>query len=137
MIFLDTSGIFALADIDDAKHNEAVEMFDYIQKNGRRILIHSYVIIESAALIQRRLGLQQALSFLEDANNFEIRWISDDLHAEAVDLLKTRAKTRLSLVDAVSFLVMKQENISDFLGFDKHFQDEGFQQIRARLNPER
>ncbi len=137
MIFLDTSGIFALADIDDAKHNEAVEMFDYIQKTGRRILIHSYVIIESAALVQRRLGLQQALSFLEDVNNFEIRWISDDLHAEAVHLLKNRAKTRLSLVDAVSFLVMKQENISDFLGFDKHFQDEGFKQIRARLNPER
>ncbi|MHB9035912.1 MAG: type II toxin-antitoxin system VapC family toxin [Armatimonadota bacterium] len=131
MIFLDTSGIFALADQDDEKHVEALAMLDKAQLDGELLLIHSYVIVESAALLQRRLSAESALSFLEDTRNFEVRWVADDLHAEAVNILKVRGKSRLSLVDAVSFLVMRQENVTDYLGFDKHFQAEGFRQIAS------
>ncbi len=42
MIFLDTSGVIALADKEDVFHGEAVRMFDTVQEVGESILVHSY-----------------------------------------------------------------------------------------------
>jgi len=58
MIFLDTSGIFALADRDDAMHDRAIRMLKSAQNAREEILTHNYVLVESAALLQRRLGLK-------------------------------------------------------------------------------
>ena len=87
MIFLDSSGIYALADRDDAKHDEAVRSFQAAGRSGERFVTHSYVLVESAALIQRRLELAQALSFLREADKFIVRWVLPELHSEAVDYL--------------------------------------------------
>ena len=67
MIFLDTSGIFALADSDDAMHHDANRMIAVAKDAGEQIMTHSYVLVESAALLQNRLGLKIALTFLEEA----------------------------------------------------------------------
>ncbi len=56
MIFVDTSAIFALADGIDARHDEATRAFDALLRTGRRLFTHSYVLVESMALLQRRLG---------------------------------------------------------------------------------
>ena len=63
MIFVDTSAIFALADELDIHHQEAKRLFDALLRTERRRVTHSYVLIESMALLQRRLGREQAMEF--------------------------------------------------------------------------
>lgn len=132
MIFLDTSAIFALANNKDKHHEEAKRAFALAWESGEQIITHSYVICESAALLHNRLGYTSALLFLASASKYSIRWVSPEMHADAVDELETRQKSKLSLVDAVSFVVMRREGITSYLGYDKHFEDQGFTQITAQ-----
>lgn len=126
MIFLDTSAIYALADTDDQMHEDALCMFRSAQENNEEFLTHSYVLVESAALLQRRLGIKVALAFLAEASVFNIVWVDQNLHNQAVDYLKQQGLANLSLVDALSILLMREKGIDRYLGFDKHFSDAGF-----------
>jgi len=131
MIFLDTSAIFALADQRDIYHAAAVRMFDKARDNGEEMLTHSYILVESAALLERRLGLQVALKFLKEVTQFHIIWIDEDLHNASVQRLAKSRPADLSLVDAVSFQVMEIENIKHYMGFDQHFAEGNFQPYLA------
>jgi len=132
MIFLDTSGVYALADKDDQNHESALRMFDTVVRSGEEILTHSYVLVESAALLQKRLGSEIALTFLKEADSFTIRWVSPELQCDAVGYLEERRSSKISLVDAVSFLVMRRDGITEYLGFDQHFVDEGFREVKLK-----
>lgn len=125
MIFLDTSAIYALADANDPNHARAVDLFDDALKE--RVLVHSYVIVESVALLQNRLGLPVALQFLRDSEAFTVHWVASADHRRAVRLLGERGRRGLSLVDCVSFLVMRRHSLAEALAFDPDFEMEGFQ----------
>jgi predicted nucleic acid-binding protein len=127
MIFLDSSAIFALADRRDIYHAAALRMFNKAENDGEELLTHSYAIVESAALLERRLGLQVALEFLKEVTKFIIIWVDEDLHNASVSLLAKSKITHLSLVDAVSFQVMQQNGIKRYMGFDQHFKEGKFQ----------
>ena len=126
MIFLDTSAIFALADTRDSNHNQARDLLGHVLEAGEEILLHNYVVVESAALLQRRLGLSACLRFLEETAAFQIHWISPTDHEEAVTLLHERSRRGLSLVDCASFVVMRRYGVSYALAFDADFEQEGF-----------
>ena len=63
MIFVDTSAIYALADRGDKNHAKAVKRFDAFVIGGEPLLIHNYIIVESFALLQHRLGRSSAAAF--------------------------------------------------------------------------
>jgi predicted nucleic acid-binding protein len=126
MIFLDTSAIYALADKADPNHITAYKKFDLASKSGEIFLLHNYVLVESAALLQARLGLQSALLFLEDAQAFEVEWVDLEFYEEAVKELKRIGKRGVSLVDCTSFIVMRRRSVQKVLAFDPDFEDQGF-----------
>lgn len=126
MIFLDTSAIYALADKADPNHIPAYKKFDLASKSGERFLLHNYVLVESAALLHARLGLQSALLFLDDVQAFEVEWVDLELHEEAVKELKRIGKRGISLVDCTSFIVMRRRGIDKAFAFDPDFRDRGF-----------
>lgn len=126
MIFLDTSAIYALADKSDPNHTTAYKKLDLASKSGETFLVHNYVLVESAVLLQARLGLTSALLFLEDAKLFEVEWVDQDLHEEAEKELGKIGKRGISLVDCTSFVVMRKRGVEKVLAFDPDFQDQGF-----------
>lgn len=126
MIFLDTSAIYALADKADPNHADAYKKFDLALKAGEIFLLHNYVLVESAALLQARLGLQSALAFLRDTKAFDIEWVDPGLHQEALRELEKIGKRGISFVDCASFLVMRRRGAKKTLAFDTDFQDQGF-----------
>ncbi len=126
MILLDTSAIFALADARDPNHERARAGFERLLRADEPLLTHSYILGEAAALLQRRLGLTAALQFLEEASDLEIHWIGAEEHRVAVDLLRTRGRRSLSLVDCTSFVVMRRYGVVTALAFDSDFEAEGF-----------
>ncbi len=99
---------------------------DRLLQSGERLLTHNYVLVESLALLQHRLGAAAAVKLAESASGFEIIWVDRRLHEEAARRLARAGKRRVSFVDHVSFLVMKSRGIEEALAFDPDFSSEGF-----------
>ena len=131
MIFLDTSAIYALADAGDPNHDRAVALFDAALAESQQLLLPSYVLVESAALIQRRLGLRAAIQFLRDMNGLEIHWVGPEEQAAATDLLAQHDSPGLSLVHCVSFVVMHRYGLDQALAFNRDFEREGLTLCRG------
>lgn len=127
MIFLDTSAVLALADVRDEHHTGAVAALERLTSAGNTLLTHNYVMVESATLLQSRIGLNSALAFLSDAAYFTVHWVTPTDHAEAIGLLTERNRLGLSLVDCMSFVVMRKYGVGTALAYDSDFQAEGFE----------
>jgi len=127
MIFLDTSAIYAMADREDPLHERAKERFQALLDAGEGILTHNYVLVEAMALVQSRLGVSAALKLARDCRAFNVEWVDETTHAEAVRRLARLGKRRVSFVDLVSFLVMRRRGVRMALAFDPDFESEGFQ----------
>ena len=126
MIFLDTSAIYALTDERDKSYKKAKELFELALSQEQQFLLHSYILVEASALIQRRLGLEQTKKFLKEAVRFHTIWVNAPLHRAGEDYFHKHATRKLSLVDCVSFVVMRQENITHAFAFDDDFEKAGF-----------
>lgn len=126
MIFLDTSAIYALADVSDPFHRTVRERFEALVDADEEILTHNYVLVETMALLQTRLGQAVAVKFAHDARAFEIDWVDQATHEEAVRELASRGGRRVSLVDRVSFIVMRRRRVRTALALDADFEREGF-----------
>ena len=88
MIFLDTSAIYALADRADPNHSTAVQRLDRVLESGDELLTHNYVLAESIALLQTRLGMSIAAKFIKDAESFTIEWVDEARYAKDKDKLE-------------------------------------------------
>lgn len=76
------------------------------------------------------MGLEAVEAFRADmAPLIEVLWVDQDLHEKGLDLQLSRRQKRLSLVDVVSFLAMRQHRIDHVFGFDQHFDKEGFPRV--------
>jgi len=130
VIFFDTSAVYALADRADPNYATARERFSRILRSGDRLLTHNYVLAESFALLQHRLGLSSAVAFARSARAFEIEWIAEETHAVAV-LRWSGGKRTLSFVDHMSFVVMERRGIEEAFAFDPDFETAGFRLYRG------
>ncbi len=99
---------------------------DKVLQAGERFLTHNYVLVESLALLQHRLGTSAAVKLGQSASGFEIVWVDKALHEEAARRLARAGRRRVSFVDHVNFLVMKSRGIEKALAFDPDFSSEGF-----------
>lgn len=125
-VFVDTSHLYALLDEDDANHRTAVRTWRQAL-DDEPLVTHAYVVIETSALVQRRLGMAAA-THLHRALLPAVSLIAVDepTHARAVERWLTTAARQLSLVDITSFVVMADRGISAALAFDRDFEGAGF-----------
>lgn len=126
-VFGDTSAFLALLNAADENHDRADRAFATLRTRKAPVVSTSYVLVETYALIGRRLGADAVSSFRADfAPLIDVVWVDETLHNAGLDLLLDRRKRLLSLVDAVSFVTMRQTNVSEAFAFDPHFEQEGF-----------
>ena len=128
-VFVDTSGFLAAADRDDRHHAVAVKAFRATLAKGRRLVTHSMVVTETAALMHRRLGHAVALAFLDSLKNMEVLWVDQSLFAQGLERFRRKSPSDLSLVDTTSFAVMKTLSLNRYIGIDSHFEAEGFKRV--------
>jgi uncharacterized protein len=127
LIFVDTSALYALADRADNRHREALALFEAVLASGEPLLTHNYVLVEAIALLQHRLGAASAVKLANSADEFEVAWVEPALHRQAVRQLERSSLRRVSLVDHVSFLVIKERRVEKAFAFDPDFARAGFQ----------
>ena len=132
MIFVDTSAFFAILDRDDDAHAVARQNWTALLSADApaSLVTSSYVLVESFALIQARLGLD-AVRALHDAilPVVSVHWVLEQDHAAAVSALLAADRRRLSLVDCCSFQIMRRLGIRQALAYDQHFTEHGFEVI--------
>lgn len=130
-VFVDTSGLLAVLDGGDPNHDAATSMLKAALRDGEA-LTHNYVHVEAEQLVRRRLGAQYAARlFGEVLPALETVWVDEDTHAEAVAALGRKGRAS-SLVDQVSFVVMRRLQITEAIAFDADFEREGFRRPEAR-----
>lgn len=126
-VFLDTSGILALLNPLDEQHRRARRAFQALSAQRTPLVTTSLVLVETYALLGRRLGLNAVRAFRSElAPLAEVVWVDEPVFESGLDHLLARKKRDLSLVDTVSFLVMRQLGLEQAFAFDPHFEDEGF-----------
>ena len=135
-IFVDTSALFAVLDGDDDNHQRALRawssMVDRLEVDPGAAITHSGVVIESAALVQRRLGMDATRDLLETiVPSFTVVWIDEQIHRLAVAAMLAAGKRQVSLVDWTSFTVMRDRAITHAFAFDNDFERQGFQQFEG------
>lgn len=126
-VFVDTSAAFALLVASDENHARAAEAFRALAARGAALATTSYVLVETYALLMRRVGREACETFRDDIEPLlDVAWVDGDLHARGRDFLVRSRRGGLSLVDAVSFLVMRDGGIDEAFAYDRHFEEEGF-----------
>ncbi len=131
-LFIDTSALYALLDGDEARHADVVSVWLTVNDNGRILFTSNYVLVETFALVQRRLGLEAVRSLADVfVPLLQPVWVEEELHATAVASLFTAARRRLSLVDCASFELMRRLGLTDVLALDTNFARQGFNLLPA------
>lgn len=130
-IFADTSGLFALLVKNDYMYVRARENFNYFAENNAQLVTSSFVLVETTALLQRRIGLMPVNDFhTKILPLLEIVWVDDKWYAKGMQRLLTQNNRDISLVDCISFEIMETLQIKWAFAFDKHFEENGFAIVR-------
>jgi predicted nucleic acid-binding protein len=126
VVFVDTSALYAVLDRDDSNHARAAAIWPELLKEST-LVTHNYVLVETAALVQHRLGLAAARALATDiVPLLSVGWIDEHRNAAAQEAVLAASRKRLSLVDCASFLVMRECGIEQAFCFDAHFKEQGF-----------
>jgi len=128
-IFIDTSAFFALLDRDDENHQKAKRVWTDLlnNENGNALVTSNYVLVETFALLQHRLGLEAVRGFQNDVLPLvNIEFVLPEIHRSGVSALLSASRRNLSLVDCVSFEMMRTLEIRAGFAFDPHFKEQGF-----------
>ncbi|MEW5984064.1 MAG: PIN domain-containing protein [Acidobacteriota bacterium] len=130
-VFADTSALLALLNGEDQDHDRAAHAFAALRARQALLVSTSFVLVETYALVGRRLGVDAIRTFRSDvAPLLDVVWVDEALHDAGLDLLLDRRKRRLSLVDAVSFVTMRLKGLTEAFAFDPHFEQEGFSLVQ-------
>jgi predicted nucleic acid-binding protein len=128
-VFVDAGAWIAIAVPQDAYHHAAVETYGELLRQNRRFVTTNLVIAESYIAIRRGSGHAPAMSFLAFIRESDrlLKVYADASVDRAAEEILARYKDQdFSLVDAVSFAVMRQRNILEAFSFDRHFSTAGF-----------
>ena len=126
-IFVDTSAFYAVFDADDEEHSRARDAWESLLSAEDSLLTSNYVLVETLALLQSRLGIEAVRAF-DDAVSplLRVLWVDDGVHRESVSTVLTAGRRRLSLVDCSSFTLMRRYGLDSAFAFDDHFPEQGF-----------
>jgi predicted nucleic acid-binding protein len=128
--FVDTSAFLAILDRDDRNHARAGRKWQELLEGDVALVCTSYVLLETTALLQARFGLQALRVFQEDLSPLlTIEWVEAELHRAGMTAVLISGRRGLSLTDCISFEVMRRRGIRKAFAFDRHFREQGFEDV--------
>jgi uncharacterized protein len=124
-IFIDSSAIVALVDRDDGSHAAAVDAYRNLVRSGFRLFTTNYVIAETFDLLRTGVGPVVARQFLRDCKLAIYHADEQDERRARRHVLDAPGGSNLTLVDAVSLVVMERLSVADAFAVDPSFLGDG------------
>lgn len=127
MIFVDTSAFLAVLDKNDINHALALRCWKNLLQEVYSLYANNYVIVESIAIIQKRLGLQAVQTLQTEVLPFiQIDWIDENQHIVVVETVLATNRRKVSFVACSAFQTMRHLGLDTVFTFDPHFTEQGF-----------
>lgn len=82
-IYVDASALYAVMDSDDSQHEVAKNTWVSLLESGDGMVCNSYVLLETHALVQHRLGIEAVrVLYDEILPVIMVDWVDEAIHKE-------------------------------------------------------
>ena len=128
-LFVDTGAWLPVIDPRDQYHRPASAFYRQVLQAHRSLITTNLVVAETYVNLRRSLSHAAAVGFLDtigQSSRIECVWSDMDLEYRARQILRQYADQDFSYVDAVSFALMREMEITEAFAFDRHFVTAGF-----------
>ena len=129
-VFADTSALYALVNRRDSGHAVAKETVSRLVRAGQMIVTTDYVVAETVNLANVRGGALVAgrvLDLIEQSAGIRVEWIGVERFVATKRFFRKHSDHGYSFTDCTSFVVMREERLTEALTTDRHFVEAGFQ----------
>jgi predicted nucleic acid-binding protein len=124
-VFVDTPGLYALADRRDPFHASAKKCATALVKSGTALVLTDYIIDEACTLAGAREALQ-LLEIAERSEAFRMLWVGVERFEAAKAFFRKHADHGYSFTHCTSFVLMHEMEIRKVLTTGRHFAEAGF-----------
>ncbi|MFZ4778084.1 MAG: type II toxin-antitoxin system VapC family toxin [Terrimicrobiaceae bacterium] len=125
-IFVDTHGFYVWADASHSAHQRARAL---LADGGNRFVSSQWILVETANLFVARRKphwADRVLDLAERSKALRILEATSDHFQSARRLWREYRDQAFPLTDCTSFVLMREQGITDALTADKHFRAMGF-----------
>ncbi len=133
-VFADTPALYALIDRRDGNHPAIRAAVERVVKAGRFLVTTDYIVAETVNLANARGGrlvANRVLDLIEQSAGIRMEWIGVERFTRTKAFFRKHSDHNYSFTDCTSFIVMKEERISEVLTTDAHFREAGFKVLPA------
>ena len=125
-IFIDTHFVIALINERDSHHQRAVKLSEQYQ--GWSFVTTDAILLEVGNALGRyfRQSAIETIDYFLKTENAELVHLTPQLFEQAFTLYQRYQDKDWGMTDCVSFVVMREQNITMALTFDQHFVQAGF-----------
>lgn len=124
-VFADTTALYAVMSRADQNHDAAAEAFRGFSEG--ELVIHNYLAVELVSLVQRRSPVSVTVLIDGLLPSLQMIWVDEETHSAAMSALRHVGGRHPSIVDWVSFELMRRQHITTAFAFDRDFLDQGFE----------
>jgi predicted nucleic acid-binding protein len=125
--YVDTSALLAILNRRDVQHDAARVAWERLLSAEAELWTCNYVVLEASAILQNRAGMDGLRALHRDLLPVvRVAWVDETAHNLATAAVLAANRRGLSLVDAVSFQVMRRLGLDAAFAFDPHFGEQGF-----------
>jgi uncharacterized protein len=131
-VFLDASGLIAVANTDDHWHRQAELAWNDLVISNLSMVTTSLVLFELGDGLSRINQRPLAVTLydrLRASPRVRILPTTADLEAAAWELFRQRPDKAWGVTDCASFVVMEQLGIGAAFTVDRHFEQAGFRRL--------
>jgi uncharacterized protein len=125
LYFMDTSYLVAITHKRDRYHADAVSISKTLVPPVR-LLTTEAILMEYGNMLNIREKAFRYIQILRNAPDTEIISIRPELFEKGLKAFGRYKDKEWGLVDCLSFIVMREKDISQALTSDKHFEQAGF-----------
>ncbi len=127
--FLDTNGWVALLNTRESLHDVAIARWLESSRERRPVVLTDWVVAETGNCLARtpaRTRFVETVQHMLRTPRFQVVPVTPPIIERALLMYSDRPDKTWGLVDCASFVVMKDEGVTDAFITDRHFEQAGF-----------